>query len=98
MRIKSNVFRGIVAIAVGLFVLPACLFLQYALVAGLQVARREILRASLAWSIWCIFAITAALIVFWWTTPKPVPGHCLTCGYNLTGNVSGRCPECGEPV
>lgn len=22
-------------------------------------------------------------------------GSCLKCGYNLTGNVSGRCPECG---
>lgn len=22
-------------------------------------------------------------------------GFCPTCGYNLTGNVSGRCPECG---
>ena len=22
-------------------------------------------------------------------------GHCPTCGYNLTGNVSGVCPECG---
>ena len=21
--------------------------------------------------------------------------HCQRCGYNLTGNVSGRCPECG---
>ena len=21
---------------------------------------------------------------------------CQTCGYNLTGNTSGRCPECGE--
>ena len=21
---------------------------------------------------------------------------CTGCGYNLTGNVSGRCPECGE--
>ncbi len=26
------------------------------------------------------------------------PGHCQKCGYNLTGNVSGRCPECGSPV
>lgn len=25
------------------------------------------------------------------------PGHCSTCGYSLTGNVSGICPECGEP-
>jgi len=23
---------------------------------------------------------------------------CTTCGYNLTGNVSGRCPECGTMI
>lgn len=23
---------------------------------------------------------------------------CPTCGYNLTGNTSGACPECGTPV
>ena len=27
-----------------------------------------------------------------------VPGHCRHCCYNLTGNVSGRCPECGKEV
>jgi hypothetical protein len=26
------------------------------------------------------------------------PGVCRQCSYNLTGNVSGICPECGEPV
>ena len=26
------------------------------------------------------------------------PGHCQTCGYDLTGNVSGVCPECGEAI
>ena len=25
-------------------------------------------------------------------------GHCQQCGYNLTGNVSGVCPECGTEV
>ncbi|MGD8451815.1 MAG: hypothetical protein PVJ57_08355 [Phycisphaerae bacterium] len=25
-------------------------------------------------------------------------GHCSHCSYNLTGNASGRCPECGEVV
>jgi hypothetical protein len=25
-------------------------------------------------------------------------GRCNTCGYNLTGNTSGACPECGTPV
>ena len=26
------------------------------------------------------------------------PPSCLRCGYNLTGNTSGRCPECGTDV
>ena len=26
------------------------------------------------------------------------PGVCRRCGYSLTGNVSGICPECGTPV
>lgn len=24
--------------------------------------------------------------------------ECLECGYNLTGNISGQCPECGKPI
>ena len=24
--------------------------------------------------------------------------HCYVCGYDLTGNVSGVCPECGTHV
>ena len=26
------------------------------------------------------------------------PGLCVSCGYNLTGNVSGICPECGSAI
>jgi len=26
---------------------------------------------------------------------EPCNGTCLACGYNLTGNISGICPECG---
>jgi len=25
-------------------------------------------------------------------------GHCVKCGYDLAGNLSGRCPECGTPT
>ena len=25
-------------------------------------------------------------------------GHCPTCGYNLTGNTSGKCSECGARI
>jgi len=26
------------------------------------------------------------------------PGHCHQCGYDLFGNTSGVCPECGTPI
>ncbi len=26
------------------------------------------------------------------------PGHCIRCNYNLTGNESNKCPECGTPT
>ncbi len=34
------------------------------------------------------------------TRPPFVPEgrYCLSCGYDLTGNVSGRCPECGTLI
>ena len=25
-------------------------------------------------------------------------GLCIACGYNLSGNASGRCPECGAAI
>ena len=38
-------------------------------------------------------------IPIWWLKPKPKPpGYCQKCGYNLRGNVSGVCPECGEKI
>jgi predicted amidophosphoribosyltransferase len=29
---------------------------------------------------------------------RPKPGHCQHCGYDLTCNTSGVCPECGRPA
>jgi len=35
----------------------------------------------------------------WWLDHRRTPpGRCRECGYNLTGNVSGVCPECGLKV
>ncbi|HWE95004.1 MAG TPA: hypothetical protein VG269_13645 [Tepidisphaeraceae bacterium] len=40
----------------------------------------------------------------YWLVSRParqkrvVPGHCKFCGYDLTGNVSGACPECGRKI
>lgn len=44
---------------------------------------------------------TVALLGFWsgyHIRKTQLPGHCRFCGYNLRGNVSGVCPECGEPI
>jgi hypothetical protein len=48
-----------------------------------------------------IFAVAIAVptTVLWWLDRRRLaPGHCPCCGYDLTGNVSGRCPECGAQV
>lgn len=43
-------------------------------------------------------ALLIPTLLLWWRDRPFPPGHCRNCGYNLTGNVSGRCPECGAPV
>ncbi|GJM24249.1 MAG: hypothetical protein DHS20C16_06640 [Phycisphaerae bacterium] len=43
--------------------------------------------------------IPVALSAYWfWRMDNQPEGRCLDCGYNLTGNVSGVCPECGTPI
>ncbi len=44
-----------------------------------------------------VIAVPTA-IVFWRDHRRRPPGHCRICGYNLTGNVSGVCPECGTSI
>jgi hypothetical protein len=50
--------------------------------------------------LWIPFLIVAIPTAFlWWRDRRRIPpGHCQKCGYNLTGNMSGICPECGEKV
>lgn len=43
-----------------------------------------------------LFAIPA--IILWRHSRRRGPNDCRKCGYNLTGNTSGRCPECGTPT
>jgi hypothetical protein len=57
-------------------------------------------------TIWIPAKFGSLLIVLptallWWLDRRRIPvpaGYCEECGYDLTGNVSGRCPECGKPV
>jgi hypothetical protein len=49
--------------------------------------------------LWDVLVILAIPIMAFWILDqrKLPPGHC-RCGYDLTGNISGICPECGTPV
>lgn len=57
---------------------------------------------SAFWNPYGIVAVASlvAFVVLMLITyePRGVTGRCYRCGYDLTGNVSGRCPECGEHV
>ena len=46
------------------------------------------------WILLPAFAIPTAILLYRDRRRIP-PGHCQKCGYNLTGNTSGKCPECG---
>jgi hypothetical protein len=48
------------------------------------------------WILLLIIALPTALL--WYRDRRPPKGCCQGCGYNLRGNVSGICPECGESV
>jgi len=65
----------------------------------------------LAWYLAYVGVLSVAMLfVCWCRGPRPrwrsggkdsgdyPVGYCQACGYDLTGNASGRCPECGEPT
>ena len=51
------------------------------------------------WFLTLIFAILPAVWLFKWNKRRKLsPNGCAGCGYDLTGNESGVCPECGKCV
>lgn len=68
--------------------------------AGFDPRQRAWLTQSRAWiPLWLPFGLIAIPTAFLWWRDRPIPpGHCQRCGYDLTGNISGCCPECGTPA
>jgi hypothetical protein len=61
-------------------------------------AKRGAYETSVDLPLFLPFTTVAVVTGFLWYRDRRriPPGHCQKCGYNLTGNVSGVCPECGE--
>ncbi len=50
--------------------------------------------------LWLPFLLVTIPTVWLWYRDRrrPTEGHCPNCHYNMTGNQSGKCPECGTPT
>lgn len=66
----------------------------------LRVGRFDSLSATILFAVCILYSAFPAAYVFrlvrTWCRAKY--SQCLRCGYNLTGNRSGTCPECGERI
>jgi hypothetical protein len=50
------------------------------------------------WILFFAFLLPSGILVLTDRSPKSSFNDCYTCGYNLFGNISGTCPECGTPI
>ena len=48
--------------------------------------------------LWCLLLLAPTVWLWWRDRRRVSPDHCQKCGYDLTGNVSGVCPECGSTI
>ena len=72
---------------------------------GAQVTYEEVLSQCFTVPCWFLCTLTAVLPALWlwryWrdrSVRSDGMPHCAKCEYNLTGNVSGTCPECGTSI
>ena len=67
---------------------------------GYRVGRETVLKVP-----YYLLSLAAALPWLWlWVRHlrrrrrRLAEGHCSSCAYDLTGNISGVCSECGTPI
>jgi hypothetical protein len=50
---------------------------------------------ALAWTLGLLAYWGRRAVAHFRSVDRRLGGRCIRCGYDLTGNVSGVCPECG---
>lgn len=68
---------------------------------GVPVIRKEVYIWSARGCSWlCMLTYLCFIFraTFWQWKRSRNSRRCCQCGYDLTGNVSGICPECGTPI
>ena len=98
MRLLVTLAAGSVYI---LLALAVCWFMNYTIGGAVKLGFAG--GPSIGWTTFGMLLIgtpIVAVVVASSLTPAHVPpAHlCRQCGYDLTGNVSGVCPECGRPT
>lgn len=63
---------------------------------GMRIKTSDIL--MLPYWIPIVFAVLPTSVLFYKDRHRLSPCHCPKCGYNLTGNTSGVCSECGAKI
>jgi len=56
------------------------------------------LERRFAWAFACVVLCAGFIVCLVAILHHHAAGHCAECDYDLTGNTSGVCPECGSPV
>jgi hypothetical protein len=74
---------------------PNYFYFHFAGFAFARGGRMVLLIAVPYWGIALLMALPLWLNFFAGRRKRPKERGCESCGYNLTGNVSGVCPECG---
>ena len=87
-----------VASAISCLTIPAALF-DWGLFLTLNSSWSLLEVRVLSWTVAiCVFVVACwcqlRVIRYWQSRTELI----CSCGYNLNGNMSGRCPECGSPV
>ena len=83
---------------VGLLMVASVLYEQHEVFAGLSLIYSGMFSLMFALPVVLIVGIPFFLRRHRRRKLRFPSGHCQTCGYDLTGNVSGICPECGKAI